>query len=418
MRILVYGINFEPELTGIGKYTGEMAHWLAAHGHQVRVVTAPPYYPEWRVHDGFHAARYLCQRDTGLAGVWRCPLWVPQRPGGLKRLLHLASFALSSLPVLLAQWRWRPQLVWMAAPALACAPGALALARLSGAPAWLHVQDFEVDAAFELGLLRGAPTRAAVLRAERWLLRRFDRVSTISERMLERLRAKGVPDARAVLFPNWVDLDAIVPQRVAAQGGINAWRTRLGIGPGQVVALYSGNMGAKQGLEVLGQAAGLLRSKRDIVFVLCGQGSGRASLQNLCEGLENVRFLDLQPMTELNELLNMADLHLLPQRADAADLVMPSKLTGMLASGRPVVAGAHAATALAAAVRGCGVVVEPEQAQPMADAVAALAADAPRRVALGAAARQLAEARLGRDAVLGPIEAAMRALDSRTRGGR
>ena len=410
MRILIYGINFEPELTGIGKFTGEMARWLAARGHQVRVVTAPPYYPGWRVQEGYRGGWYARQHDAQLERIWRCPLWVPSRPSGAKRLAHLASFAASSLPVLLGQLGWRPQLIWMAAPALACAPGALLLARLLGARAWLHVQDFEVDAAFELGLLRGARSRRTVLRVERWLMSHFDRVSTISARMVDRLHDKGVAPARAMLFPNWVDLNAISPQPAASQGGANAWRARLGLGSQHVVALYSGNLGAKQGLEMLGEVARRLADRRDIVFVLCGQGPARTTLESDCAGLENVRFLDLQPPDELNELLNMADLHLLPQRADAADLVMPSKLTGMLASGRPVIAAARAGTALAAAVRDCGLAIEPEQPQAMAAAVVALAADAPRRHALGAAARRIAETSLGRDAVLEKVERAMHAL--------
>lgn len=410
MRILIYGINFEPELTGIGKYTGEMARWLAARGHQVRVVTAPPYYPDWRVQPGFRANVYAQYHDAEIERIWRCPLWVPTRPGGAARLVHLTSFAASSVPVLLGQIGWRPQLVWLAAPALVCAPGALALARLTGAPAWLHVQDFEVDAAFELGLLRGMRSRRAVLRAERWLLSRFDLVSTISEKMVDRLLDKGVARQRAVLFPNWVDLDAIVPQQQAAEGGTNVWRERLGLRPQDVVALYSGNMGAKQGLEVLSDVARRLADHPDIVFVLCGQGPARAALEVRCAGLENVRFLNLQPLSELNELLNMADLHLLPQRADAADLVMPSKLTGMLASGRPVIATARAGSALAGAVRDCGIAVEPEQPQAMVDAIVALATDAPRRRALGVAARRFAETDLGRDAVLAPVERAMQEL--------
>ena len=113
MRILIYGINFSPELTGIGKYTGEMAAWLAARGHEVRVVTAPPYYPDWQVWAGFSAWQYQLADETGgRLRVVRCPLWVPARPSGLTRLLHLASFALSSLPVLLWQWRWRPEVVF------------------------------------------------------------------------------------------------------------------------------------------------------------------------------------------------------------------------------------------------------------------------------------------------------------------
>ena len=414
MRILVHGINFSPELTGIGKYTGEFAQWLAARGHEVRVVTAPPYYPQWRVADGWSRWRHRIERHAtpgpGSMTVVRCPLWVPQRPSGLRRVLHLASFVLSSFPAMLAQVAWRPQVVWVVEPALGCAPQALWVARLSGARAWLHVQDFEVDAAFDLGLLRGARRRAAALGIERWLMSRFDRVSAISERMVERLRAKGVTPQRASLFRNWVDLDAITSQPTAAQGGVNVWRERLGVGPQQVVALYSGNMGGKQGLEVLADVARRLAARNDIIFVLCGQGPARVSLETTCVGLGNVRFLDLQPLSELDALLNMADIHLLPQRADAADLVMPSKLTGMLASGRPVIAAAHPETALAEAVRGCGAAVEPECAAAMADAIAALADDAPRRAALGAAARQRAEAQLGRDAVLRSVERDMLAL--------
>jgi colanic acid biosynthesis glycosyl transferase WcaI len=123
MKILLYGINFAPELTGIGKYTGEMAAWLVAQGHDVRVVTAPPYYPAWAVSPGYSGRTYRTEDWHG-AKVLRCPLWVPSQPGGLKRLLHLASFALSSLPVMLGQVFWRPQVVWVVEPALFCAPTA------------------------------------------------------------------------------------------------------------------------------------------------------------------------------------------------------------------------------------------------------------------------------------------------------
>lgn len=94
MKILVYGINYSPELTGIGKYTGEMVEWLAAQGHEVRVITAPPYYPQWQVGENYSARRY--KREEGAATVWRCPLYVPKQPSTLKRLLHLGSFAVSS----------------------------------------------------------------------------------------------------------------------------------------------------------------------------------------------------------------------------------------------------------------------------------------------------------------------------------
>jgi colanic acid biosynthesis glycosyl transferase WcaI len=417
VKILLYGLNFSPELTGIGKYTGEMAEWLAAQGHEVRVVTAPPYYPTWRVAEGYSGARYKVQdsrdkiqgNNSGGLVVYRCPLWVPARPSGLTRLLHLASFALASFPVMLRLAFWRPDVVLVVAPAFFCAPGAWLTARLCGAKAWLHIQDYEIDAAFDLGLLKGERLRRFVEAMERWLLRRFDVVSTISQRMVERAVAKGVAPERAVFFRNWVELDAIAPGAAAA----SRYRAELAIPEDAIVALYSGNMGAKQGLEILSEAA---RRCPQVQFVFCGNGAGRADLEAQCCSLTNVRMLDLQPAERLGELLTCADIHLLPQRADAADLVMPSKLTGMLASGRPVVATAHAGTEVAKIVEGCGIVVPPEDAAAFAEAIAMLANDAGRRSALGGAGRRYAEEHLGRGTVLGKFEAELLRLVDGTYG--
>ncbi|MDP3833810.1 MAG: glycosyltransferase WbuB [Hydrogenophaga sp.] len=407
MKLLFYGINFAPELAGIGKYTGEMAHWLAQAGHEVRVITAPPYYPAWKVSTGHSARQYRTESWRGVQ-VMRTPLWVPHQPGGLKRVLHLASFALSSLPVLCAQWRWKPDVVWVVEPPLMCAPAAVAFASLRGARSWLHIQDYEVDAAFDLGLIQGPTLRRWVQWAERWLMRRFDRVSTISGRMVDRALAKGVAPAQVVHFPNWVDIGGISPLAEPSP-----YRAELGLAPDAVVALYSGNMGNKQGLEILADVARLLQDEPRIQFVLGGNGSGRADLQARCAGLGNVRFLDLQPLERLNDWLGLADVHLLPQRADAADLVMPSKLTGMLASGRAVLATALPDTELCRVVvqeAACGLVVPPENPAAMADALHALASDPARRAALGANGRRHAEAEMSQDAILRRFEAQLREL--------
>ena len=407
MKILLHGINFAPELTGIGKYTGEMAAWLAARGHVVRVVTAPPYYPDWKVADGYSSSSWQRHAWQGV-DVWRCSLWVPVRPGGLKRLLHLASFALSSLPVMLRQIVWRPDVVWVVEPPLFCAPTAWVVARLSGARALLHVQDFEVDAAFDLGLLKGQWLKRLVLGCERWLMRRFDGVSTISARMLARAGRKGVDAQRLALFPNWVDVAAMT---AADEAGVQAYRAELGLVPGELVALYSGNMGAKQGLEVLAQVARLCAATEDghpaqsVRFVFCGNGVGRDALVAQCHGLGNVQFMDLQPAEQLAALLALADIHLLPQRADAADLVMPSKLTGMLASARPVVVTARPGTELAGVVASCGLVVPPEDPAAMTAAIAKLAARPDLRASLGAAGRVHALQHMDREAVLLRFEA-------------
>ncbi|NHQ88515.1 glycosyltransferase WbuB [Iodobacter sp. HSC-16F04] len=404
MKILVYGINYSPEMTGIGKYTGEMAEWLAAQGHEVRVVTAPPYYPQWQVGEGYSAFRYQYEMKAGVK-VWRTPLWVPGKLSGAKRLLHLMSFALSSLPVMLRQIFWRPDVVWMAAPALVCAPNSWLTAKLSGAKCCIHIQDYEVDAAFALGLLKNQKARRFALWLERGLLRRFDLVSTISGRMMDLARAKGVDPKKLVFFPNWVKLPpaSIVSQR-------SSYRDHLGIADDAVVALYSGNMGAKQGLEVLADTARALKDLPNIQFVFCGQGPGRAGLERMCAGLSNVRFLDLQPMEQLADFLGLADIHLLPQRADAADLVMPSKLTGMLASGRAVVAGAQPGTELAEVMQGCGLVVQPENAVAMSAAVLSLANDQTLRLNFGMAGRAFADATLDQQVILACFVASLKSV--------
>jgi len=414
MRILIVGINYAPELTGIGKYSGEMAEWLAAAGHEVHIVTAPPYYPEWKVADGYAAWRYgkevnlpqhRFDKKGGNLVVYRCPIWVPAQPSGLKRLLHLASFALSSLPVMLGQVFWRPHLILVIEPPLFCAPAAWMCARLSGAKAWLHVQDFEVDAAFELGLLRALWLRGLVSKLESWLMRRFDRVSTISPNMVRRLIQKNVAQDKTVFFSNWVDIDAIFPLRAPS-----AMRQQLGIASARTVALYSGNMGEKQGLEIVLESAARLVREDNIQFILCGDGAVRQRLQQQYAGLPNVLWLPLQPLERLNDLLNMANIHLLPQRSGAEDLVMPSKLTGMLASGRPVVATANKGTQIADALLDCGVVVEPDNVSQFSEAILQLARDAGKCAVLGAKAREYAIRHWARESVLQELDRQFKGL--------
>ena len=405
MRILVYGLNHAPELTGIGKYTGEMTQWLAGRGHQVRVVTTPPYYPAWKVSQGYRALGYTVENLDG-AKVYRCPLFVPSQQSGVKRMLHLLSFACGSLPVMLAQRAWRPQIIFTVEPAFFGAPVALLATSVVGAAAWLHVQDFEIDAAFDLGLLpSGGAIHRFALAFERFFTRRFDRVSSISRNMVQRSLAKGVSPEKAVLFPNWVDTEVIHPL-----SGENPLRRDLGIGDDKVVMLYSGNMGLKQGLEALAPLARHFSTEAHAHFIFCGDGTFRPQLEEMVRGMGNVSLLPLQPLDRLNVLLNAADIHLLPQRADAADLVMPSKLTGMLASGRPVVATAAAGTQVADVVSGCGIAVPAEDFDAVCAAIKLLLEDADLRRGLGHAAREYAVQHLGRDQVLLQFEAEIEAL--------
>jgi putative colanic acid biosynthesis glycosyltransferase WcaI len=408
MRILIHSINFSPELTSTGKYAGEMAEWLAARGHAVRVVTAPPHYPQWQIFKGYASWRFSKEKimvslevSEGV-DVFRCPLWIPRVPRGWRRLLYLASFSLSSCPVMLTQVFWRPDVVLLVEPTLFGCPQTLMVAWLSGAAAWLHVQDFEVDVAFQLADLSSRHLRQWVHAAERFLMRRFARVSAISNRMVERLWAKGVESSQTVLFPNWVDTSEIYPLPAP-----NPLRQELGIADETVVALYSGNMGLKQGLSLLIEASRQLVSRPDIRFVICGDGPYREALMREAGQAENVMFLHLHPASRLNELLNLADIHLLPQLGGAADLVMPSKLTGIMASGRAVVATADEETQLATALAGRGLVTPPGDADAFAAAVALLADDRELRLRMGHQGRKYAVTHLNRDTILLRFEHAL-----------
>lgn len=400
-RIVLTGINYAPENIGIGKYSSELCEWLATRGHDVRVVTAPPYYPAWAIWPMYRALWFHRERREGVE-VIRCPIWVPRQPRGLTRLLHLLSFSLSSLAALVYSLAWRPQLVINIAPALTSAPGALLVALLARAKCWLHVQDFEVDAAMDMGIVDAGPLRRLALATERTLFRRFDVVSTISPRMLARLDDKGVAPQRQVLLPNWVDIHAIQPL-----DGPSPYRRELDIPADAVVALYSGSMGQKQGLELLGEAAHCLSDQPNLYLVFGGEGPARTVLEQACAALPNVRFLGLQPTERLCDWLGLADVHLLPQRADAADLVMPSKLTGMLASGRAVLATATAGTGVAEAVKGCGITTSPGDRDAFVAALRKLATDKSLRQHLGQAAREKAEATLSREGILRRFEKRM-----------
>ena len=412
MRVLLFGINYAPDLIGVAKYNAELCESLAARGHTVRVVTAPPYYPDWKIPTEYHSLWYTRQRLNGV-DITRAPIYVPSRPSGAKRLVHHASFLVSAAaPLLSAAVRWRPDIVFAVAPSLLSAPIAALAAKMVGASSWLHIQDMEVDVAFELGLLKNPTMRKLMLGLERMILSRFDRVSTISPQMMRCLEQKGLTPDRLRGFTNWVDTSVIVP-------GSNqtALRSALGLKPTDIVALYSGAMSNKQGLEQIVEAAGATRNSHpSLHFVLCGNGPLKPALTEMANGLGNVHFLDLQPLERLSELLSTADIHLLPQRAQVSDLVLPSKLAGILASGRPIIAMANPGTGIALETTGSGLLIPPGSGQALVAAVIALAEDEALRARLGAAARLRAKQKWDRISIIAALEREFLALAPRTAG--
>ncbi|MDG2535784.1 WcaI family glycosyltransferase [Sphingomonas sp. HITSZ_GF] len=369
--MLIYAMNYAPELAGAGRYTGEIGAAIEATGSTLEVVTAPPHYPGWYVRDGYRRWGYTAERSPGRR-IYRCPLLLRRKMGGIWRLLAPVSFAAFSFPVL--AWRilrFRPDTVFCVEPTLFCAMPAALLARLVGARTVLHVQDLELDAAFEVGhLSKLAFLRGIATAYERATRRLFDRVVTISLAMRSALIRKGVAPEKVEIVRNWVD-----QSRIAPMSGPNPFRGELGLDAGCLVVEYAGNIGTKQALDLVLEAASRLVDVPDLVFVIAGDGPAKADLVARYGQLPNVRFLDLQPEEKLCALLNLADLHVLPQMREAADLVLPSKLGGMLASGRPILVTAAEGTELSAFLQGAAILVPPGDADALAEAICAFARD-------------------------------------------
>jgi len=404
LRLLIYGLNYAPERTGVGKYTTEMAEWLQGRGHQVRVVTAHPYYPAWKVGAGYRGWSYRREPLRGV-DVFRCPLWVPETPNAFRRILHLLSFAVSSIPVMVRQIFWRPDVIFMIEPTFFCAPWALVAARLANAKAWLHIQDFESEAFFGLSFSSGGFVKKFVNAVEGCLMRRFDRVSSISRQMVARLSALGIPEDRTSIVPNWVDTDRIRPG-IRGRGFREEW----GLGPERKIVLYAGSMGKKQGLEmVLETARALQNEDPDSLFLLVGEGSAKEGLvlRAGALGLRNVVFKPPQPPEDLPVLLTLADVHLVVQKKGVAEAFMPSKLTGILAAGGTAIITADEDTELGRLVKdnpGIAILVPPEQQSLFLEALRTELSNHRNGARINLVARKYAERYLATDGILSQFE--------------
>jgi len=269
-------------------------------------------------------------------------------------------------------------------------------AKLTRAKSWLHIQDFEIDAGFGMGFLSSKVFYRLIKNFEKFIMKQFDRVSSISRKMLERLINDEIPSEKCVLFPNWVDTEKIFPLSEST-----LFRKEWGVDDDKVIVLYSGNMGEKQGLEIIIETARKLSDDHSILFVLCGNGAARNRLVRMADGMKNISFLPVQSLEKFNQLLNTADIHLLPQKNVAVELVMPSKLAGIFACGGIVIATARKDTELANSVlQAGGMICTPGDSTEMAKLIRSLTANSLSYSERRIKARNYAESNLSKDRIL------------------
>ena len=399
----MYSLNYAPELTGIGKYNGELAPYMANKKVDVTVLTAPPYYPEWQVKSGYKNT--FSSTIENQVKVVRTPLYVPKNVTTLKRLIHLSSFAITSGFRLLNQISKKPDVIMLVQPTFFCAPITLLFAKLTGAKTIMHIQDFEVDAMFGLGLAGSSKStkqsfvKKTMLKIESWFLRRFDVVSSISYSMLENAKNKGVEESNLLFFPNWSDTEFVNPNVCG-----NDIRSRLDYDENDKVVLYSGNIGKKQGLEVVVDAAKHFKDKNEVKFLIIGNGAYSEELKYLvaAEGLSNIKFLPLQAWEDVPKILSMADIHLVVQKKGAADAVLPSKLTNILSVGGHALVTAESHTELGKIEQehsGIYKLVEPESTSAFIKGLDSLLQTDTKQI--NQVARNYAEQNLNIDQVIG-----------------
>jgi colanic acid biosynthesis glycosyl transferase WcaI len=380
LKITVWGINYAPEATGIAPYNAGLCEFLAARGHDVRMLTTFSYYPQWRKAAADGGRLYRTDLMNGVP-VHRCWHYVPAagRVTTLRRVWHELTFGVTS--ALRALTLPRAEIYVVVSPPLILGFFAWLVTRLRGGKFVFHVQDLQPDAAVGLGMVKPGIFTRALYALEAFAYRQAASVSGISDGMMRAFAAKGVPAERRVYFPNWTSAGAhggagAVPAEEAA-----AARARHGIAAEALLAFYSGNLGRKQGLEVLVEAAALLEgggtAARPIIIVIAGEGAARDELAGKISacGLCNIRLLPLLADADYRALLAAADVSLITQAPGTGQFFFPSKLLSVLAAGKPVLAVADADSELAHAVAegGFGAVTPAGDAAALAARLRALA---------------------------------------------
>ena len=374
-RLLLIGGNFSPELTGIGKYNGEMVDMLANLGYDCTVVTSYPYYPHWRVQEpytktcGWFKKEIKITKEAGSHAitVFRCPHYIPEKPTGLKRIISDFTFCFSAFSkIFQLLFSKKFDYVLVVAPPFQLGLLGVMYKKIKRAKFFYHIQDLQIDAARDFNLIKSKFVINTLFKIEKYILKKADIVSSISEGMIKKIKRKH--QREVVFFPNWVDTSLLSPL-----SDRDKLKSNFGFKASDKIVLYSGAIGEKQGLEAILDVAKVFLDRPGLKFVICGSGPYKKNLQEQKElqHLDNVVFLSLQPLELLNAFLNMADIHLVLQKSNAADLVMPSKLTAILSIGGVAVITASEGSSLHDVVyeHKMGILTEPENTSLLIEAL-------------------------------------------------
>lgn len=410
MKVLVLCTAYYPEVTAQGPFNTDLCTYLAEQGHEVTAVVAFPHYPQWKKADAYRGVFFTKETHRGVRLI-RVPSYIPQHPSPMRRIAYDSSYGLSAL-IAGGIFGGSPDIIVAMCSPLQAGAAAAVLAMVRKAPFVFHLQDLLPEGAVALGMLRNPIAIKAAEALAQATYARAVRVTAIGSGFLEALARTGVPPDKLVYLPNWVDTEWIRPLP-----RMNGFRHRVGAGEDDFVVGYVGNFGFKQQMETLVEAARLLRDRRDIKFLLVGDGVRKQAAVDLAKDahLDNVEFFGVQPRDALPEMLAASDLLVLHQRAEVVDMVVPSKLLTYSASQRPILfAGVpESEGAKFVATADAGIVIPPEDAGGLAAAIVALQADTDERDRLAGNGRRYVEENFKRERILARADSLLTAVARR-----
>lgn len=411
MNILIMCPHFEPDVAPTGEVMSQIAAGLVASGNRLHVVTALPWYRDNAIEQGWDG-RPVRHEDHPWGRVTRVHPFPADKSNIPARALAFGGFTALATEEALRS-RIEPDVVLAMSPPLTLGPAAWVVAKRFGVPLVFNIQDVFPDVAVEVGAITNPKVIRAAAFMERDAYLRADAVTVLSEDLRENVVAKitghrgtaGDP-SKVRVIPNFIDTEWITPGERE-----NSYRREYGL-VGKTVVMYAGNVGFSQSLDLVIAAASHLADDPDVVFVINGGGSALADLKASATGLDNVRFVPMQPKERLPEVAAAADLHVVPLRTGLARSSVPSKLYTILAAGRPVVASVDPGTEVARTVEaaGAGLAVAPEDPEAFSNAVKLLAHQPAEREAMGRAGRTFVESWASPAAVSASYEALFREL--------
>ena len=378
MKIFLHTMYYLPDFGSAPVLMDELAGYLAAAGHEVEVVTTLP-----RKRTAAFRGLAYSRRSEGNLVVKR--LWTNATAQPLGRLLAWNIYTAGAM-LNLRSLR-KGDLLFLRTPPLQLGLPAFFAKALRGARVLVNVQDIHPDLAIESGILTHPAGIRLAQALEKWVYGLADKIAVISEGFARNLRAKGVPESKLEVLPNWVDTDFLRPLPKD-----NPVSRRLGLSD-KFVVMYSGtvSISSNLALERVLDAAKLLADDNEILFAVVGEGLKKDAVvaKAVSLGLRNTAFLPFQPYQDLPALLASSDVLLVPLDKDKSRLSVPSKLYTFMAAGRPVLGLAAPESEVAAVLRetDCGPAVPPDDAAAVAAAVRALKRSPERRREQGANAR-------------------------------